>query len=214
MQALLNFFHNRVSQITFINDEQTLFSHMYLCQPLELAEQGDFPGKGTRGTRAVALKLGIEHRHFSARAEICTTHSLQPIHFSLLLQAIIPPFPAFNPPQEEPTQPTAVLPPCCSLELKPFPTSEHSTPSFPPSQGPAAFRRQRIFPPETRRQNFSSTGTLGQGPLRGNISPPILSQAGSGTRQNIMVTVSSRRGREAQTAALQDFWWYRCYFLN
>lgn len=40
----------------------------YLCQPLELAEQGGFPGTGTRGRRALALKMGIEHGHFCAGA--------------------------------------------------------------------------------------------------------------------------------------------------
>lgn len=53
----------------------------------------------------MAQKLGIEHGHFSAGAltsVIYTIHSLQPVHFSLLLQAVISPFPGFNPPQAKP----------------------------------------------------------------------------------------------------------------
>lgn len=53
-----------------------------------------------------------------------------------------------------------------------------------PQPGPSSIQDAKDHPSWNKgRHSFSTTGTLGLGLLRGNISPPILGQAGSGTSQ-------------------------------
>lgn len=185
MHALPNFFHNRVSQIAFINDEQTLFSPYTVPMPRSwVCTTEGFP----RNRYQRHESNGTEAGNWTW-ALLCWSPHLSDLHNSFTATCpLLPPsagnnftLPRLRSSSSQASITRSSIATMLQLRAEAIPNLRAQHSQLPSQPGPSRIQEGKDHP--TKGNSFSTTGTLGLGPLRGNLSPPILSQAGSGTSQ-------------------------------
>lgn len=215
MHALPNFFHNRVSQIAFINDEQTLFSPYTVPMPRSwVCTTEGFPRNRYQRHKSNGTEAGNW-----TWALLCWSPHLSDLHNSFTATCpLLPPsagnnftLPRLRSSSSQASITRSSIATMLQLRAEAIPNLRAQHSQLPSQPGPSRIQEgkdhpmkgDRAFPPQALWAWGHSEEIS---PLQSSAKQ-VLEQA-----RESMVTVSSRRGQEAQTAALWDFWWYKCYF--